>query len=76
MTDREFTVQLDISAAAYESLYRGDARTVVAHDARGRRIQFPAAALRPFVTHAGISGVFVIRVDARNKLVDICRTGV
>ena len=74
VAEREFIVRLNISAAAYERMYRGDARTVVTHDAQGQRIQFPAAALRRFVTRDGISGVFVIRVDASNKLIDINRT--
>lgn len=73
MADREFVVHLDISAAAYERLYRGEARSVVARDTQGRRVQFPAGALRRFVTHEGIQGVFIIRVDAHNKLLDICR---
>lgn len=73
MDDREFVVTLDISAAAYQRMYRGDARQVLAQDLQGRRIRFPASALRPFVTRAGVSGVFVLRVDGRNKLIDIRR---
>jgi Protein of unknown function (DUF2835) len=74
MTEREFIVRLNITAPSYERLYRGEARTVVTRDAQGRRVQFPAAALRRFVTREGISGVFVIRVDAHNKLIDIRRS--
>lgn len=74
MADREFVVRLNITAASYERMYRGEARTVTTRDAEGRRIEFPAAALRRFVTREGISGVFVIRVDACNKLIDIRRS--
>jgi len=73
MPDREFVVSLEISAEAYQQMYRGTARDVLAEDLQGRRIRFPAVALRPFVTREGVSGVFVLRVDARNKLIDIRR---
>ena len=73
MDDREFVVTLNISASAYQRMYRGDARDVLAQDLRGRRIRFPASALRPFVTREGVSGVFVLRVDVRNKLIGIRR---
>ena len=54
-------------------MYRGEARNVVALDTQGRRVQFPALSLRKFVTAEGVSGKFVIRVDADNRLVDIQR---
>ena len=73
MVASEIIVQLNISAASYERLYRGEAHTVMAHDMQGRRVRFPAAALRRFVTREGIRGVFVLRVDVRNKLLDIRR---
>ena len=73
MTDREYVVVLDISAAAYQRMYRGTAQHVLAEDLQGRRIRFPASALRPFVTHNGVNGLFVLRVDARNRLIDIRR---
>jgi len=73
MDDREFLVTLNISAAAYQRMYRGAAQHVLTQDLRGRRIRFPASALRPFVTRDGISGAFVLRVDAHNKLIEIRR---
>jgi hypothetical protein len=73
MEDREFEVPLSISATVFELTYRGDARHVVARDVAGRTIQLPAGLLRQFVTREGIQGVFIIRVDGNNKLVDIQR---
>ncbi len=70
---RSYTVHLDISAEAYREMYRGVVRNVIARDLEGRRIQFPAMALRSFVTASGIQGRFVVRVDADNRLVDIQR---
>jgi len=73
MAYKEYIVPLSITADAYQRLYRGDARNVLAHDREGRRIQFPASSLRPFVTHEGIRGTFIIRVDEQNKLAGIRR---
>jgi len=69
----EYLVPLNISAEAYLRLYQGTARSVVARDSRGVKLSFPAQALRPFVTREGIHGLFVIRVDSNNKLIDIRR---
>ena len=69
----EYIVPLNITADAYQGLYSGDARNVFAHDRQGRKIQFPASSLRPFVTHQGISGTFIIRVDENHKLVAVTR---
>lgn len=73
MADCEYLVPLNISADTYLRLYQGTARSVLARDSRGLTLRFPAAALRPFVTTDGIHGLFVIRVDANQKLIDIRR---
>ncbi len=73
MRINKFIVPLSIEAAAYQEMYRGEAQHVIALDVEGRKIQFPAASLRPFVTREGIEGVFVIQVDENNRLVNIQR---
>jgi len=70
---KEYIVPLSITADAYRRLYSGDARNVLAYDQEGRKIQFPASFLRSFVTHEGIRGIFIIRVDEHNKLAGIHR---
>jgi len=70
---KEYIVPLSITADAYQRLYSGDARNVLAYDQEGRKIQFPASSLRSFVTHEGIRGTFIIRVDEHNKLAGIHR---
>lgn len=72
---REFHFRLNISAQDYLAFYQGAAREVVALSAEGPRVRFPASALRPFVTHTGISGAFVLRVGADNKLQSLERAG-
>ena len=73
MSSNRYIVPLNITAESYELTYRGAAKVVVARDIDGRTIQLPASSLRPFVTREGIQGVFVIRVDNNNKLIDISR---
>lgn len=71
MPERQFEITLNIPADEYLRMYRGEAETILALDTRGIPIQFPAAALRPFVTREGIHGKFLIRVDAASKLLDV-----
>jgi len=73
MAYKEYIVPLSITADAYRRLYSGDARNILAHDQEGRKIQFPALSLRPFVSHEGIRGTFIIRVNDQNKLAGIRR---
>jgi len=60
--------RLNLSNERYLSFYQGRASrvSVIAQD--GRRIEFPASALRPFVTHQGVQGEFQLVVDEHNRL--------
>ncbi len=71
---KESKCKLSISADKLLSYYRGNVRNVIAKSADGKTIQFPVEILRPFITRGGISGVFIIRYDDNNKLVDIEKT--
>ncbi|MEN8764138.1 MAG: DUF2835 domain-containing protein [Thiogranum sp.] len=73
MAYKEYIVPLCITADAYRSLYSGDAQNVLAYDQEGRKIQFPASSLRPFVSHEGVHGTFIVRVNEQNKLAGIRR---
>lgn len=67
--------RLDISADDYLAYYQGVARDVVVRAEDGRRVQFPAGALQPFITHQGIHGRFELCFDANHKLVGLQRLG-
>lgn len=67
------TVRLNISPEEFIRLYNGSARNVNAPAIDGRRVSFPAAILRPFVTHQGIRGLFNITFDDNNKFAEIAR---
>ncbi len=64
---------LNLSADRYLGHYQGSIKrvSVVADD--GRRIEFPANALRPFVTKDGVQGQFEMVVDANNRLLRLAR---
>jgi hypothetical protein len=72
---REFHFRLNIPAHEYLAYYQGAAREVLATSAEGVRVRFPASALRPFVTHGGVSGAFVLRIGADNKLQALEKVG-
>ncbi len=59
---------LNLTADRYLGHYQGHAKnvSVVAED--GRRIEFPANALRPFVTKSGVQGRFELLIDDDNRL--------
>lgn len=71
----EIIVDLRISRDEYLKLYRGLSQVVSTRALDGRRVQFPANILRPWVTHAGIHGRFLIRFTAAGKFSDIRRLG-
>ena len=58
---------LTIGADDYLAYYAGQARTISVTADDGRRIEFPAQHLRPFVAHGGISGYFEIEFDQTHR---------
>lgn len=58
---------LAISTTEYTSYYSGSAKQVICTSTDGRKVVFPAAKLRPFVTHNGVCGMFEIQYDKNNK---------
>lgn len=67
--------RLDITPERYLSYYQGRVSQVVATGKDGRRIQFPAQHLRPFVMHEGIHGYFELEFDAGHRFVALRRIG-
>jgi hypothetical protein len=62
---------LDISSEDYLRYYQGSAHSVVVTSEDGRRIQFPASNLRPFVTREGVRGRFELLLDEGNRLLEL-----
>lgn len=67
----EVRVSLAISSHKYLAYYKGVADTVVTRAADGRKVKFPARVLRPFLTHDGIDGEFVIKFNDCQKFIGI-----
>lgn len=68
-------VRFDINIPAEQILayYQGAARqvSVLAHD--GRRIEFPAEKLRPYLDHQGVYGIFEMEFDDHHRFVALHR---
>ena len=70
---RAIRFHIRITVQQYLAYYRGHARQVVVRAHDGRNLRFPANVLRPFLTHDGIAGDFILEYDERNKFVGISR---
>lgn len=70
---REIRFSIYISPEEMEVYYAGAATVVHAVGDDGRTVQFPARVVRPYVTHAGVSGRFVLRYDAAGRFHSIER---
>ena len=70
---KKILIDIRITSEEFMKLYEGSAKNAngVARD--GRRIQFPANILRPFLMHTGISGSFEIEFDEQMKFTSIRR---
>jgi hypothetical protein len=64
-------VSLHISSNDFLSYYEGAANTVLATASDGRKVRFPARVLRPYLTHDGIDGHFLIQFDDKHKFIGI-----
>lgn len=62
---------LSISKDEYLRYYQGSANAVIVRARDGKRVSFPASALRLFVGHDGVSGEFVLTYDDNNRFVDL-----
>lgn len=64
---------ISVSADQFLAVYKGYAKTisVIAHD--GRRLEFAAEKLKPFLTHDGINGIFAMQLTAENRFLSIKR---
>ncbi len=66
-----FTFSLHLSSDEYQSFYRGVAKNIIVRSDQGVNVQFPASAVRSFVTANGVHGNFVITMDNNNKLISV-----
>ncbi|QEP42455.1 DUF2835 family protein [Ectothiorhodospiraceae bacterium BW-2] len=53
--------------------YYTGVRTVLAHSLDGRKVEFPANRLQPFIGHDGVHGLFRLVFDQNHKFVALER---
>ncbi|MFN4262940.1 MAG: DUF2835 domain-containing protein [Thioalkalivibrionaceae bacterium] len=64
-------VYVELSVSEWLRYYAGHASQVLVVDEQGRRIAFPASALRPYTRHDGVRGWFWIEFDDSNRLIAV-----
>ncbi len=68
---QHYRFSLQLNQQEFLRYYQGVVSSIQVMSHCGRRLQFPASRLRPFLTHKGISGTFVLTVDAENRFVGL-----
>ena len=73
MANQIIQFSLNLSADTFLSVYKGHAKhiSVVATD--GRRIEFSAEKVKPFLTRDGIYGIFAMELTRENQFLSIKR---
>ena len=64
-------LDIALSAQSLRAVYQGRANRVLVHSRDGQKISLPAHHLRPFLTHVGVYGSFVLEFDATGKLLSL-----
>jgi hypothetical protein len=70
---KQYFFTLSITYQAYLQHYSGQASNVLIVTECGLKLQLPASRLRPFLTHGGIQGRFVLSTDMNNKFVKLTK---
>ena len=70
---RQFIFSIHLSRQAFLDYYKGSAKTILVISECARRVSFPPLRLIPFVTHEGVSGRFLLKVDKDNRFVSLQR---
>ncbi len=65
--------RLNLPAETYRRYYQGEANMVQVKSLDGQRLRFPAAILRPYLSHAGVSGLFELKFDENRRFVSLQR---
>lgn len=69
----QVTFHLDIRGEEFLRFYRGEVASVYVLAADGRRVRFPAHALRPYVARDGVRGDFRLCFDSGGRMLSLDR---
>ena len=64
---------LNIPAETYRQYYQGRVNEVQVRSLDGQNLRFPAAILRPYLSHVGVSGLFELEFDENQRFVSLKR---
>jgi hypothetical protein len=64
-------VDIVITPEEYLKQYQHSSAVVTTISQDGRRVNFPANILQPFVSHSGVKGCFKIRFNSQGKYLGI-----
>ena len=70
---QQLILDLALPAERYLAWYQGRAERVSMLSREGRRVSLPAHHLRPFLTHQGVYGSFVLQFTDDGKLIKLER---
>lgn len=66
-------LDIALSAERLRAIYQGRANRVLLHSRDGRRVSLPAHHLRPFLSHDGVYGSFVLEFSPAGELLSLRR---
>lgn len=66
-------LDIALSAERLRAIYRGHANRIMAQSRDGRRVSLPAHHLRPYLSHEGIYGAFVLEFSVSGELLGLRR---
>lgn len=72
---QQLVVDLALPADRFLAWYKGQADRVLMRSRDGRSVSLPAHHLRPFLTHEGVHGSFVLTFTGEGRLVSLERLG-
>lgn len=73
MTKQRIIFNLAISAEAFLAVYKGHAKNISTIAVDGRRLEFSAEKIKPFLSRDGIYGTFEMEITAEHKFLAIKR---
>lgn len=68
---RKIRFELSLSPDRFLAYYNGEIRQVQVTTLSGEIVRFPARALRPFLKHNGVTGLFELTCDEQYRLLDL-----
>ncbi|MDX2479674.1 MAG: DUF2835 domain-containing protein [Desulfuromusa sp.] len=68
---QQYYFRLQISQQEFLRYYQGTASSAKVISECGKRLHFPATRLRPFLSHTGINGRFLLTIDSNNRFINL-----